>query len=139
MADRPTYQELEQRIRELEQIVDGKSESDAIHNASESSFSQLFESAPVAMGYAIDREGYLGTTWNAAWYDTFGYSYEEANGRSGNEIGLWVDPCQRDCLIDSAKQQNYVADFDALLKRKDGTVLHCSLFGDSFKSQTTNY
>ena len=61
----------------------------------EDSFSQLFESAPVPMAYVSDVEGYRGTTWNQAWYRTFGYSREQAEGRSGNDIGLWVNPTDR--------------------------------------------
>ncbi len=95
---------------------------------SEQSFSQLFESAPVPMAYVSDVEGYRGTTWNQAWYRTFGYCQEEADGRSGNDIKLWVDPTDRERFIEMAKRQNYVADFEALLRRRDGSILTCSLF-----------
>jgi PAS domain S-box-containing protein len=96
---------------------------------SEASFSQLFESAPVPMAYATDVEGYTGTTWNDAWHRTFGYSREEAEGLSGNDIGLWVDPSDRSRFIEMAKRQNYVAHFETLLRRRDGAVRNCSLFG----------
>ena len=95
---------------------------------SEESFSQLFESAPVPMAYASDVEGYTGTTWNDAWYRTFGYSRKEAEGQSGNDIGLWVDPSDRIRFIEMAKRQNYVAHFETLLRRRDGAVRDCSLF-----------
>ena len=96
---------------------------------SENSFSQLFESAPVPMAYASDVEGFWGTTWNEAWYRTFGYAREEAEGRSGNDIGLWVNPADRGRFVEMAKRQNYVADFETLLRRHDGAVRNCSLFG----------
>ncbi len=95
---------------------------------SEMSFSQLFESAPVPMAYVLDIEGYRRTTWNQAWYRTFGYSREEADGRSGNDIGLWVDPSDRGRVIEMAKQQNYVADFETSLRRCDGSIRTCSIF-----------
>jgi PAS domain S-box-containing protein len=95
---------------------------------SEESFSQLFESAPVPMAYATDVEGYKGTTWNEAWYKTFGYAREQAEGRSGNHIGLWVNPSDRSRFIEMAKRQNYVADFETLLRRSDGSIRNCSLF-----------
>ena len=95
---------------------------------SEQSFSQLFESAPVPMAYASDVEGYRGTTWNQAWYRTFGYAREEADGRSGNDIGLWVDPTDRGRFIEKAKRQNYVADFETSLRHCDGSILTCSLY-----------
>ncbi len=96
---------------------------------SEASFSQLFESAPVPMAYVTDVEGYRGTTWNEAWYRTFGYSREQAEGRSGNDIGLWVNPADRSRFIETAKRQDSVSDFETLLRRSDGAVRNCSLFG----------
>ncbi|MBC2710154.1 MAG: PAS domain S-box protein [Desulfosarcina sp.] len=96
---------------------------------SENSFGQLFESAPVPMAYASEVGGYRGTTWNEAWYQTFGYAREQAEGRSGNDIGLWVNPTDRSRFIEMANRQNYVADFETLLRRRDGAVRNCSLFG----------
>ena len=98
---------------------------------SEESFSQLFESAPVPMAYITDVDGYKGTTWNEAWYQTFGYAREQAEGRSGNDIGLWVNPSDRSRFIEIAIQQNYVADFETLLRRRDGSIRDCSLFASS--------
>ncbi|MGA6927428.1 MAG: PAS domain S-box protein, partial [Desulfosarcina sp.] len=95
---------------------------------SEQSFSQLFDSAPVPMAYVSDLEGYKGTTWNEAWYRTFGYAREEVDGRSGNDIGLWVDPTDRGRFIELANRQNDVVDFEALLRHHDGSILTCSLF-----------
>ncbi len=96
---------------------------------SENSFSQLFESAPVPMAYASKVGGYRGTTWNKAWYRTFGYAREQAEGRSGNDIGLWVNPTDRNRFIEMVNRRNYVADFETLLRRCDGAVRNCSLFG----------
>lgn len=96
---------------------------------SEISFSQLFESAPVPMAYAADVDGYGRTTWNEAWYRTFGYGREQAEGRSGNDIGLWVNPTDRSRFIEMAIEQNHVADFETLLRRRDGAIRNCSLFG----------
>jgi PAS domain S-box-containing protein len=95
---------------------------------SEESFSQLFESAPVPMAYATDVDGYRGTTWNEAWHQTFGYTREQANGRSGNDIGLWVNPPDRSRFVELAKRQNYVGNFETLLRRRDGSIRNCALF-----------
>lgn len=96
---------------------------------SEESFSQLFESAPVPMAYASEVDGYRGTTWNEAWYRTFGYARKEADGRSGNDIGLWVDSSDRSRFLEMAHGQNDVTDFETLLRRRDGAVRNCSVFG----------
>ena len=119
-------------LRTLAEIIGTaieRKQADKALQDSEVSFSQLFESAPVPMAYVSDVEGYMKTTWNQAWYRTFGYSWEEANGRSGNDIGLWVDPLDRGRFIEMAKRKNYVADFETLLRRSDGVVRDCRLFG----------
>ena len=118
-------------LRTLSEIIGTAIERKQAEKAleeSKNSFSQLFDSAPVPMAYASDVEGYMRTTWNQAWYRTFGYSREEANGRSGNDIGLWVDPSDRGRFVAMAKQQNHVTDFETLLRRRDGSIRACSLF-----------
>lgn len=129
MAGKPTYEELEKRILELEKEKADRIKAGQALRESENSFIQLFESAPVPMAYAKLVEGYTGTTWNSAWYKTFGYPRKQANGRSGNDIGLWVEPGDRTRLITMAKRQNYVADFETLLRRYDGDIRNCTLFG----------
>jgi len=108
--------------------ITARRQSEKALKASEQGFSQLFESAPVPMAYVSDVEGYMGTTWNQAWYRMFGYTREEADGQSGNDIGLWVDPSDRGRFIEMARRQNYVADFETFLRRRDGSILTCSLF-----------
>ena len=116
------------RLHSIIHDVTARKQAEKALRESEHSFSQLFESAPVPMAYATDVEGYSGTTWNEAWYHTFGYAREQAEGRSGNDIGMWVNPSDRNRFIETANRQNYVADFETLLRRRDGAVRNCSLF-----------
>ena len=129
MTEKPTYEELEKRILELEQEKEQFLRTENKLRESEDNFSKLFELAPVPMAYASEAGGYRGTTWNSAWYGAFGYPKEQAHGQSGNDIGLWVEPADRHRLVEMAKQQNYVENFEASLRCYDGTVLNCSLFG----------
>ncbi|MHC1743632.1 MAG: transporter substrate-binding domain-containing protein [Syntrophobacteraceae bacterium] len=127
---------VEQRTAELEarnvaladEVAERRRAEDA-HRESERRFIQLFDSAPVPMAFASDADGYRGTTWNEAWYRTFGYPREVAEGRSGNDIGLWVNPDDRSRFVETAKKLNDVTGFETLLRRHDGAVLNCSLFG----------
>ncbi len=96
---------------------------------SNDNFIQLFESAPVPMAYASGKDGFKTTIWNEAWYKTFGYTRQQAEGRSGTEIGLWVDQNGRSRFVESVNRQSSVAEYEALLRRHDGTVRNCSLFG----------
>ncbi|MBR9985543.1 MAG: PAS domain S-box protein [Desulfosarcina sp.] len=109
--------------------VSARKQAEKALRESEQSFSQLFESAPVPMAYASDVDGYKETTWNEAWYHTFGYAREQAEGRSGDDIGLWVNSADRNRFIETANQQHYVTDFETLLRGRDGAVHNCLLFG----------
>ncbi len=129
MSGKPTYKDLEQRIWVLEKEKADLLKTQERLKETERSFSQLFESAPVPMAYASEFDGYKGTTWNAAWYLTFGYSRQEAQGRSGDDIGLWVNEEDRIRMVGMANRQNYVTNFETRLRRKDNTVRICSLFG----------
>jgi PAS domain S-box-containing protein len=129
MAEKPTYEQLEKRILELDKESAMFSHKGKTQHLDENSFSQLFQWAPIPMAYATEKDGYVGTTWNANWYKTFGYPEDMAHGRSGHEIGLWVRSQDRHRLIEMANQQNYVTDFEVVLRCHDGSLRHCSLSG----------
>ena len=96
---------------------------------SENRFNMLFQSAPIPLAFAPEVDEYRATTWNEAWYRTFGYSQEEADRKSGQDIGLWVDPEDRRRFIDMAGTQNHIAGMEALLRRRDGSIRTCEVFG----------
>ncbi len=95
----------------------------------ESKFMRLFESAPLPMAFASETDDFWTTTWNESWFVTFGYRREEDQGRSGNEIGIWVDPEDRKRFIDMIKTQHRNVRFEALLRRHDGNIRRCELYG----------
>lgn len=97
--------------------------------SNEEVFNRLFHSAPVPMAYAFDVDGYLATTWNESWYRTFGYRHEEADGRSGAEIGLWVSPLDRQQFIEKIKSQDFLSTLEAELKCRDGSTRSCEIYG----------
>ncbi len=110
-----SLREVEERNREL--------------GESERRFTQLFNSAPIPMAFAAEADGFCATTWNDAWYQSFGYPRELAHGRSGLDIGLWPDIEERKRVIDLAQELTGVAEFETRLRRHDGAIRTCSLYG----------
>ncbi len=96
---------------------------------SENRFNLLFQSAPIPLAFASEIDEYRATTWNEAWRRTFGYSPKEADGKSGRDFGLWVDPEARRRFIDMAGTQSHAAGMEALLRRRDGSIRTCEVFG----------
>ena len=96
---------------------------------SERRFTQLFDSAPIPMAFAAETDGFCATTWNESWYRTFGYPRNRAHGHSGTDIGLWVNPDDRRRAVESAKEQDGVSGFEAQIRRYDGAIRVCSLYG----------
>ncbi|MDD2463331.1 MAG: transporter substrate-binding domain-containing protein [Desulfobulbus sp.] len=106
--------EVEQRNRALQE--------------SERRFTQIFDSAPIPMAFAAEADGFCGTTWNEAWYRTFGYPHEQADGHSGTDIGLWIIPDDRRRVLELAQEQDGVSGFEAQLSCYNGSVRTCSLY-----------
>jgi len=80
MAEKPTYEELETRIQELEKIESQYKSSKVALQKSENLFKLLYERAP--LGYqSLDENGHF-IVVNKTWLDTLGYAKEEVIGKS---------------------------------------------------------
>jgi len=109
--------------------VTAQKRQEAVLKASEESFNRLFKAAPIPLAYAFDADGYRATTWNDAWYRNFGYSREEADGRSGGDIGLWVNPDDRKFFVSSMRNNATAKSREVELRCKDGSIRHCEVHG----------
>lgn len=101
---------------------------------SEASFTSLFQLAPIPLAYTMDRDGYRGTYWNEAWYQNFGYSREQAENRGGDQFGLWVTAEDRARYVKLALSTGAVRDFEADMRRHDGSIRQCRLHGRFIRS-----
>jgi len=111
---------------------------------SEQRFQSLFEQAPVALSVTTMVDGYVATQWNRTWLTTFGYRPEEAQGKSGNQIGLWVHPEDRKRYIDQAITTGSVRGFEVPMRCADGSARTVSVSGrfiesDKHKLLLTSY
>lgn len=97
---------------------------------SEARFAALFQLAPVPMSFTHERDQFAHTYWNNAWHDAFGFTAQEAEGRGGHQLGIWIDPAQREQLIHGAVENGHVHRLEANLRRKNGEMRQNILFAD---------
>ncbi len=87
---------------------------------SEERFSKVFHSSPDAIVISRLTDGvYIDI--NEAWIRLCGYPREDVIGRTAHDLGIWVDPLDRESLVARLQQGALVRDFEFRLRRKDGT------------------
>ena len=97
--------------------------------ASEQKFLSLFHGSPVAVAVSRYSDAIPFTDCNEAWQRQFGWSRQEIFGKTGIELGLWVDESQRLALLDNLARQESVHDMEVTLRRRDGRLMACLMSG----------
>ena len=94
---------------------------------SESRFSMLFSLSPVPMCYSNARNEFSTTQWNNAWFTTFGFDPEACQGKTGTELNIWVNPQDRQAILDMAATGKAQSHMETLLRRADGVIRQVSV------------
>lgn len=82
-------------------------------------FGRVFEMIPEPLALTRHASGaYLDV--NRAWVEVYGYSREEAIGHHAGELGLWLDPAQREALRQRLSVQRNLREVDVAFRRRDG-------------------
>ena len=98
---------LEVRIRELRE--------------SEARFATAFHLNPAAVNLATLNEGRI-IDVNERYCQFFGYARDEVIGQTVPELRMWAEPASRDLFIQRLRADRSVREYEAQLRRKDGTV-----------------
>jgi PAS domain S-box-containing protein len=122
MTKRPTYSQLEKKIRELEQAEAVCRREKAALKEKEERFKALSEAAFEAIflsddGICLDQ--------NQVAENLFGYSRAEAIGRHGTE---WILPEDR-AQVKNNMSSGYEAPYQVTALRKNGTTFPCEIQG----------
>ncbi len=101
--------------------VTERKRAEVLLRQSDERFRAVFDRSPIIMGLHAGREGRL-VEFNQASVAAFGYSREEALGRTSLELGLWADPTDRDRYLVELRRVGYVVGFETKMRRKNGEV-----------------
>jgi PAS domain S-box-containing protein len=88
---------------------------------SEERFHAVFDHSPIVFALLSVPEGHL-LEMNAASLATFGFTREQAIGRTTVELGIWVNPADRDRYVERLRAEGAVSGQEVLMRRKDGSV-----------------
>jgi PAS domain S-box-containing protein len=127
MAKKPTYEELEQRVKQLEQTELNFKKTEEALRESEARFRLLYERAP--LGYqSLDKNGHF-IEVNQAWLDTFGYTREEVIGKSFGDFlhPDWIDHFKENFPRFKAIGEILGVEFEIV--KKDGSTILVSFNG----------
>ncbi len=110
-------------IRDLpiEAVLD--SHSDASEGLRNAIFSKVFNLVPETLTITRIADGRF-VEVNRNWEGMTGFTYEEAIGRTSNELGVWVVPEQRDHIIQSIRRDGEVRDVDVTFLHKQGHLYY---------------
>jgi len=108
------------------QDITSRKQSEAALRESEEKFRGVFDQSPIIIGLLSVPDGRL-VEMNEAGVAAFGYTREEAAGRTSVELGLWVSEAEREHYLQTLRNGGRLSDFEARMRRKDGsefTVLY---------------
>jgi PAS domain S-box-containing protein len=101
-------------------IAERKHAEEALRE-SEERFSKAFRSSPDSLVISRIADGVI-IEVNDSFASLTGYSRGELVGQSAVSMGLFVDPGDRQRMIEILKEQNYVRDHEFRMRRKSGEV-----------------
>ncbi|HNB54044.1 MAG TPA: PAS domain S-box protein, partial [Anaerolineales bacterium] len=103
-------------------ITERKRAEDALR-ISEARFVTVFRSSPNAIGIARLTDNAL-IDVNSAWEQVTGWSREEALGKTPVELGLWVDPAERERLKALVTEHHAAHSFEMQMRTRSGSLLN---------------
>jgi len=133
MRKKPTYQELKQSIKELQQKAAELRRSDEAIWEGEEKYRTLFDESRDAI-YITSREGKF-LDVNRAFLELFGYSREEMIDKL-NVQEIYVYPGDRDTFQQEIEKKGSVTDYEVKFCKKKGTEMDCLLTGSVRRSST---
>jgi PAS domain S-box-containing protein len=137
MSNKPTYDELEKRIRDLEQLEIERENSKKALREIENNFRFFYQNAPIAY-QSLDENGCI-IEVNEAWLDTLGYDRDEVMGKS---FGDFLHPDWKDHFKENFPRFKAVGEILGVefnMIKKDGTLIVVSFKGTTGKDKEGHF
>ncbi|HEX4329780.1 MAG TPA: PAS domain S-box protein [Burkholderiales bacterium] len=99
-----------------------KRRAEHLRTLSEERFAMVFRASPSAIAISRRRSG-IRVDVNDAWLKMFGYSREEAIGRTIEELEMWADDAERARLQKMIREQGSLRQTPARMRRKSGEII----------------
>lgn len=133
MAKKPTYEELEQRIQELEIEADEHIKVDTALRESEEKYRRIFENIQDVY-YEVTLEGII-IEISPSIKEVSIYTREELIGASA--YNMYADPEKRDEFVRELLKNGTLTDYEIILKDKDGLQVYCSIYAKLLKDENS--
>jgi PAS domain S-box-containing protein len=98
----------------------------------EAFFSKVFQVVPALLVISKPSDGSYFDV-NETWVSTLGYTYAEAMSHSALDLGVWVDPTQRDEFVRRLKTDGSVRGFEVKFRTKSGKLIDLLVSGEFFE------
>ncbi|MEQ8175412.1 MAG: PocR ligand-binding domain-containing protein [Syntrophomonadaceae bacterium] len=85
----------------------------------ENKFSKAFQCNPEPITLTTLKEGYY-VEVNDAWVKTTGFERHEGIGRTGMDLGIWINSEERKAMLNHLREHGCVRDFEARFRTKSG-------------------
>ncbi|MBW1779692.1 MAG: PAS domain S-box protein [Deltaproteobacteria bacterium] len=126
MAEKPTHEELQHRIRQVEQNMENLSQSEEALRESEKQYRTLIDNLPVAVYRNTPGPKGKYLMANPAFCKMFGFENEEEVKRI-TPSSLYQNPEERKKYSDSLIKKGEIINYERTFLKKDGTPIHTSV------------
>jgi len=121
MSEKPSYEELEQRVRELEQAESDHKLAEKALRESEQRFRLAFHTSPDSINLNRASDG-MYIDINEGFTNIMGYTREDAIGKTSISLNIWENPADRKRLVDGLAKSGTVENMEARFVGKNGTT-----------------
>jgi PAS domain S-box-containing protein len=97
---------------------------------SESRFSIIYQNSPLGIVITRLSDNVL-LDVNNAWLDLLEYTREEVLGKTALELGIWVNPQDRQTMLSILRTRDEKPNIEGILRKKSGETLHALISAET--------